>query len=450
MELSWQGSPPDWLQGTLFRNGPGRYNRGRVEVNHWFDGLALLHAFHLNGTKVRYHSRFVRSLDYRVSEDEGEIASPGFACDPCRSLFRKLASAFVVDATDNPNINLVKQGERFLALTELPIPMEFDPRTLRSKAPHLYSDKLPPGSTTAHPHQDGNLLFNQVLHYSAFSSYRLYWQEGLKPRQEYARVPVGDVSYVHSFGMSENHTILTCCPLQVAPWRLLIRDRPFIENFRWKPEKGTRFHVVPRPGKRGLKRTFTTEPFFFFHHVNCFEEDDCLFVDVVAYPTARIIEQLRLANLRQDEAIEFGRLRRYRLELQTGTVKREWESRHIVELNRINYRRCNGRSYRYVFGVSAEESESIFYDRIIKLDVGSDAGLYWHESGTYPGEPVFVASPDSTTEDEGILLSVVLDGESGQSFLLLLDARDLKELGRCLLPKAVPHGFHGHFEKGLL
>lgn len=39
------GSLPDWLQGTLVRNGPGLFTIGETSYNHWFDGLALMHNF---------------------------------------------------------------------------------------------------------------------------------------------------------------------------------------------------------------------------------------------------------------------------------------------------------------------------------------------------------------------------------------------------------------------
>jgi beta,beta-carotene 9',10'-dioxygenase len=446
IELQWEGCPPSWLQGSLFRNGPGRYNRGEVEVSHWFDGLALLHGFHIRPNGVTYRSRYIRSHDFRVSQLDGRIASPGFSCDPCRTLFRKIASVFVVDATDNPNVSLIKQGNRFLALTELPIPMEFDPHTLRTKSPHRYRDSLPAGSTTAHPHQEGDTLFNLILHYSATPSYRLYRQHQLEPRVEFTRVKVGDVSYVHSFGLSRDSFILTCCPFQVAPWKLLTRDKPFIENFLWKPETGTRFHVAGRTQK-STTQTLTTEPFFCFHHVNSFEgQDGRLQVDLVAYPNANIIQQLKLEHLRGPDGIDFGRLRRYTLDLESGEISRAWESQHALELPRIHYRKCNTKPYRYVFGVSADRQASSFYDRLIKLDVTCDEATYWREPSTFPGEPVFVPREADSEEDDGVVLSVVLSGTEERSFLLILDARSFEEIARAWLPCTVPHGFHGLFE----
>ncbi len=61
------------------------------------------------------------------------------------------------------------------------------------------------------------------------------------------------------------------------------------------------------------------------------------------------------------------------------------------------------------------------------------------------------AAPSTSTgpalEDDGVLLSVVLDADAGTSFLLVLDARDLSELARAEAPHHIPFGFHGQFAR---
>lgn len=449
VQLGWEGSPPAWLKGTLFRNGPGRFDRGRQKVSHWFDGLGLLHALSLEPDGVAYRSRFVRSREYRQSRQTGRIDSPGFACDPCRDLFRKMASLFMVDATDNANINVVKHGQRYLALTELPLAVEFHPDTLSTIGTHYYNDRLGTGATTAHPHQEGEVLINQVLHYSARPAYRFYTQKGLDARQEFGRVGVDDVSYVHSFGLSQSWAILTCCPFQVSPLKLLLRDRPFIENFFWQPEKGTRVHLLPRPGRGGQQRELKAEPFFSFHHVNSIDgEDGSLAIDVIGYDDARVIEQLRLARLARGEGIDFGRFRRYRVSSKGSRwVEKELQSRHPIELATFPYQSLNTRPYRFLYGISADPERSLFYDRLIKLEVETDEAIFWHQPECYPGEPIFVGKPEGSGEDEGVLLSLVLAGADARSFLLVLDAGNLDEVARAYLPATAPHGFHGFFER---
>jgi carotenoid cleavage dioxygenase-like enzyme len=84
-------------------------------------------------------------------------------------------------------------------------------------------------------------------------------------------------------------------------------------------------------------------------------------------------------------------------------------------------------------------------DRIVKLDLTDEVARAWSEPDCYPGEPVFVARPEAEREDDGVVLSVVLDAAAGSSFLLVLDAADLSELARAQVPHHIPFSFHGQF-----
>jgi len=69
----------------------------------------------------------------------------------------------------------------------------------------------------------------------------------------------------------------------------------------------------------------------------------------------------------------------------------------------------------------------------------------WSARDAYPGEPVFVPKPGAVEEDDGVVLSVVLDASAGNSFLAILDARSFSELARVHAPHHIPFGFHGIF-----
>jgi carotenoid cleavage dioxygenase-like enzyme len=58
---------------------------------------------------------------------------------------------------------------------------------------------------------------------------------------------------------------------------------------------------------------------------------------------------------------------------------------------------------------------------------------------------VFVATPEAADEDDGVILSVVLDAKKGASFLLILDASSFRELARAEVSHHIPFGFHGHY-----
>src|SRR5689334_15570635 len=128
--LQLEGRLPDWLAGTLVRVTPAQLDVGGVPLRHWFDGLAMLNAFDVRDGEVAYESRFLETEAHAQARD-GEVV-PGFAQDPCRSLFKRAMAIVSPPRNDNANVNLMQLGEKYLAMTELPMPVEFDPRTLET------------------------------------------------------------------------------------------------------------------------------------------------------------------------------------------------------------------------------------------------------------------------------------------------------------------------------
>ena len=63
-----------------------------------------------------------------------------------------------------------------------------------------------------------------------------------------------------------------------------------------------------------------------------------------------------------------------------------------------------------------------------------------------PSEPVFVENPSATSEDDGVLLVMVLTSDKND-FLSILDARTLMEVARCEIPEETKGAFtfHGFF-----
>ena len=54
-------------------------------------------------------------------------------------------------------------------------------------------------------------------------------------------------------------------------------------------------------------------------------------------------------------------------------------------------------------------------------------------------------TPSACAEDDGALLSIVLDTAKKRSFLLALDAARLAEKARAEAPHAIPFHFHGNY-----
>jgi carotenoid cleavage dioxygenase-like enzyme len=247
---------------------------------------------------------------------------------------------------------------------------------------------------------------------------------------------------VHSFGLTERFVVFAEFPWVVNPLNLALSGRPYAENFKWEPERGTRFFLVDR--KTGeASEPIVTDAFFGFHHLNAYEEaDGTIVADIQVYEDASIVEQFYLDHIRRDGVdLPIAELRRFRIDPKGRTISHEKLVEATFELGRINYGRCNEREYRYAWGVGA--SPGSWIDSLVKADVVERSHLEWRESGMYPGEPVFVAEPGAEAEDAGVVLSVVLDSERETSFLLVLDAADLSEIARAKVPHHIPFHFHG-------
>lgn len=451
-DLPVDGHIPDWLEGTLLRNGPGTFHVGTERYRHWFDGLAMLHRFSIDRGRVSYASRFLQGRARSEAERTGRIAYSEFATDPCRSLFARMASVFHPEVTDSAKVNIARIADRYLALAETPVQVEFDPETLETVGVTGWDDSTFGRMTTVHPHLDEERGdgFNLVTRYGAVSRYvlrRFSTLDASLASSTLASHRAAQPAYLHSFGMSARYLVIAEFPFVVNPMSLLLWLRPYIENFHWKPSRGTRFHVIDRATGRPVG-TYEADALFSFHHVNSFEEGDDLVVDLVGYDDASIIDSFYLNRI-EDPANELpiGTLRRFRLPVAGASrpVTSECLSSTCIELPSFDSPRMGMRSeYRFVFGVGLHDRRG-FYDQLVKIDVSDGSARTWHEPGHYPGEGVFVGRPGRTAEDDGVVLSVVLDAARGTSYLLVLDAANFTEVARAGLPHPVLFGYHGQF-----
>src|SRR3989442_650767 len=120
------GSLPEWLEGILVRNGPALFEVGSEQVRHWFDGLSMLHRFTFADGAISYSNRFLESKAYLDARDKGRITHRDFATDPPRSYLRRITSP----PTDNCDVNIIRVGGAFIAITETVKMYEFRPDDL--------------------------------------------------------------------------------------------------------------------------------------------------------------------------------------------------------------------------------------------------------------------------------------------------------------------------------
>ena len=189
-------------------------------------------------------------------------------------------------------------------------------------------------------------MLNYAAKLGPRTSYRFFLlRPGSSKPEVIATKPVREPAYMHSFGLTKRWLVLAEFPFVVNPPRLAFSGRPYIENYRWKPELGTRFHLFDRETGKDVG-PFETDARFGFHHVNSYEEDGEVVVDICTFPDAQIIEDFYMERIRAG----------------TPVARRRWSASgsaghgcgdHRAAGGRADraaadqLQRCNERPYRY-------------------------------------------------------------------------------------------------------
>lgn len=447
-----EGSIPEWLSGTLVRNGPGRFDVGSERLTHWFDGLAMLRRYAFDDGEVTYSNRFLRTNAY---EDALQGTLTGqFATDTrgWRKVLSWLRSLGPPDSTDNANVHVARLDGEYVALTEAPRRVAFDLRTLGTRGEFTFEDGLTEHVATAHlvddPHRGEWVGF--AIQFGRRPRYHLYRiPEGSRSREVIASIDADGPAYVHDCSVTADHVVVVETPLVISVLRAL---SPFSEGvldaFDWRPERGTRVLVVDRE-TGDLVADPTLPPAFVFHHINAYADGDTVVLDLIEYPNADIVEAMRLDDLAGDESdtvsgfpdVPDGYPVRYRIDTRRGIVDRARLHPTGMELPRVP-RRVVGRRHRYAYGQGTDRDGA---NGLVKLDCEAGTTREWWERSVFVEEPVPIRRPGGTDEDDGVVVATALDTDRERTLLLVFDAATLDLRARTVLPHVEPFGFHGRF-----
>ena len=368
-----------------------------ARCSHWFDGLAMLHRFAFaDGARLLLEPLPAQQGVRARRARRGEIGYSEFATDPCRSIFGRAQAAVLADSspTTAPSTSS-RLGDETLALTETPLPVAFEPETLETLGVTGWAKAIPGQVTIAHPHYDFERAssLSYAAHLGPRSRYRIYAREARRRAARDRDVPVDRPAYMHSFALTERYAVLAEWPLTVNPMKLALSGRPFIENYRWEPERGTRYTVIDRrdgsaaragagAGVRSPSTTSTRSS------ATASWSSTCRPTTTRASSTCSTSTgSARARRCPTCDAHAPPRpARRRRRRRSSRSPSRTSSSA------RIDYRRRNARDYRYAWGASARDGR--WLDSIVKARrrAARRAALVV-EDGCYPGEPVFVARP---------------------------------------------------------
>lgn len=446
-EMVTEGTLPKWLVGTMLTIGPAQFQLNKSSAEHWLDGFAMVHEFDISKSGIRYSNAFIDSGYRKESIKKGIITG---STPPKTSTLSKWASLFSSSSRpvyDNTNVNVVKMNNHYVALTESTQPVCCACNNLKKQTPILFNDKLSEAQfSCAHPHYDPHTKqwISYATTFARNSTYTIFTlNDGSTERVPLAQLPVSYPSYMHSFAVTPHYIVLVEVPFIVNPLDLVLKGKSFIETFKWKPKNGTNFIVLDRATGKHVT-TLKTDAFFALHQVNAFESNGNLILDMVTYKNPDIIKAYYLQYMKDPSKLTpSGALKRYTLDLGTKKVTSKLISSHAIELPRINTTKHDGQPYQYVYATQTPPNTKLAQN-IIKIQVTTGKSVMWNVQG-YPTEPVFVPRPGATVEDDGVVLSVVLEPSKKQSFLVVLDAKDMKEIARAYVPHHIPFTVHGQF-----
>lgn len=474
--------------------------------DHFFDGMAQVHRFEIaSSTKVLYNSRHTCDEIVEQVRRLGHVGgSFTFAQgrDPCRSYFRKFMSFFIrgpgADAVEkggegngmNISVNLsynlpgypstTTHGTSLYAKTDASGAQKLDPESLEPLGlidqRELHPELTGPLSC-AHARTDPETgdLYNFNLEFCGGATYRIF-----RVVKETGKVDIlatirdAAPAYVHSFWLTRNYFILGIFGAHFAlgGLKMLYRRNLLDALLPLDPKVPNKFYVIDRVGGRGVVAKYESDAFFAFHCINAWEEADDVILDVPTYRDLDCLHKFFYKNLLAEEDgwewVDKAQFEYTRLRLPGITTPRKpppprtlpflwprppplpkaetvfkvpWQS--SFELPTINPA-YDTRPHRYTYGLNTSR-RSTFMESIIKYDSQTHTSRLWSVDGHTPGEPIFVPDPEGKAEDDGVVVSVVLDGFSGTSYLLVLDARRWVERARVLVGRCVPLGIHGRF-----
>ncbi|XP_071962641.1 beta,beta-carotene 15,15'-dioxygenase-like [Antedon mediterranea] len=482
-----EGALPQWLSGELLRTGPAIFEVGGQKMNHFFDGFAMLLRFTIKDGSVKYQSHFLNSETYRQSFKQNRIVVSQFGTasypDPCKSIFHRFMSKFSVpELTDNGNVNIIPIADELYASSETQnlCKIDLDSMTNTEKVNIFRRNNIAVNTQTAHPHVESDgTVYNLGTAFSGRSCYKIVRFDAQKKESGPTASVVSTIpsssgrnpSYYHSFGMTENYIILMEYPFIVDVLSLIISQftgKTFFNTLSFDQAKPTYINIIDKKtGETVVKHK--ADAMFSFHHVNAFEKDGHIFMDLLHYDNIDIFHKLFLENIRKDDLNEiYATPRRFVLPLKVEkdsatngelTLPAGTSCRAVVqddgmvhchsevlmdvriELPQMNYKEYNGKPYKYFYGVSAGFKE------LLKVDVENKTSVRWFEEGCHASEPVFVANPKAKEEDDGVVLSTVLDCREGKRpFLLVLNAKTFKEECRAVVPvEGWAYSLHGRF-----
>ena len=457
------------------------------------------------GMRVQYNSRFnVDQLIEKIRKTgRYEQITFGQKRDPCDGLFKKFKSVFTASkGQDADDLNVCvtiapdvpghmppadkitgthPHHKMLTAFTDSTGFKHIDPETLEPLGAANQS-KLHPSLTgpfsAAHANFDpvtGDVINHNLDFTFPAPTYRV-WKTSRATGETEILATIKDkdaaCAYIHSSFITENLFVLAIWSSHMRGGGInVLWERNILDAIqKFNPDNKVIWLVVDRKHGKGLVAKYESPAAFSFHNSNAWEvknEDGTtdIVLDLVEYKNLDIIHKFYYENFMSTspkaplynsvhaEGIA-SHFKRYRLAgvptteqptlpptKKSAEVLMTYSAPVVGEFPVINPL-YHTKPSRFLY-TAIDTGKSTMFDALCKLDLDTGEAKYWSVDHHTPGEAIFVPNPDGKGEDDGVLLCCILDGDKSTSYLLVLDARTMEEVGRAEVERVVPFGFHG-------
>jgi all-trans-8'-apo-beta-carotenal 15,15'-oxygenase len=444
------GRLPRRLQGSLFRNGPGLYDRRGIRKRAVVDGDGMIRHYHFDQGRVTFQNRFVRTPKFVEESRAGRFLYDTWTTE--LPIVPEPANGH------NAGVTAVVHGGKLYALDEMAEPFVLDRNTLATLG-SATNFSQPGWDFKAHTRKDPGrnewVCFANRYHPGGVeTAHHVFDGNGQRIHSRAIELPLP--GYMHDFFVTEDWIVYYNQPALLQPDKIDLLG--FAPSLAWTPDAGTHLVLVPRRGN-GAPIVIQTEARWMWHSVNAFQQRGEIIADYIGYDTP---DHFLFSREGADPAFyawmegregDFehpGKVRRMVIDLARRSVRHEVLMAEGNSEFPVVSRAVNGRPHRHTYFIQAA-GESQWWNTLVALDTRT--GLtksFRFGAGHFLSEPIYAPDPAQARPDRdaGWLLVPVYEQRRGRSSLAVFQVGAIEDgpIAAVRLTDHDPWAFHGYWQ----
>jgi len=501
------GQIPEDLVGTYFRSGPAMFSAGSIVppktspvqpktppvpdgqdpermVSHPFEGDGAILGVTFRGSNtntVTARFRYIRTAGFtnerkkgkklytamESTREMGPQAAAGLGNDLALPLYRHHLQPGLNKLRKNTsNTRAFYWGKRLITLWEGGLPYKLDSQALstegRSQLGGVLKEADPFGGKGVIDSKSNRALFYSNVQNPKSSDITIYeFNENFRPvKEEDGKVETRfpGLAMISDFCATENYAVFVQPKTETNGMQYMFTKEPgkaiALEN------GPSTVHLVSRVGSKKPSKSFTIPSDGVLdadlQFCNGYEDGELVIFDAIRsngsnlssneapkWPWARSLEEYTSVTPKRS-------LWRYTVDTKTGNVQKEMISNLQTSFGTVNPA-VSAQKHRFVYAaVGGMGSEVAPPQGIAKIDCETKETTTWMPNKfEFCGEPMFAdrKGGSSNGEDDGYILSVLYNGKSKESEMIILDAKDIAAgpIARVPMGIRIPHGLFGCF-----